>query len=284
VPATVALRVCTVVLLMAVLAASCGLTADPEAVAATDPVDAATSTPSSAVVPSISRPSVVTQPRLLFQHRFSPTIAPGNETYVTYLEQSFERFVAEAEVVFTGRVRDVDIGVARTARFESGAELVTLVYDGIVFDVEEVLLGEVPGDSRDTVVLSLPVVTDYVDPGRADEPVESIGFEILQNGVEAAQRGQEGPLYIIFAGPVDIRGVRHLWPIGPAGLGVIEDGVISRTNDFVVDRQFDGSPMTLEVFKQWLTEGEPRWDPSPEFYPPEDAPPGPIAVPGEDSG
>lgn len=123
---------------------------------------------------------------------------PDSNFHAYYIyHDDVQSLSSASDIVFTGRVTNYieSILTYLPPETESIGGHVD-VYDGIVFTVDELLSGELPGDTREVIVLVYAAVTD-----KQGTPVVRISespVEVIKAGIE--QRNlQDGPTYLVFA-------------------------------------------------------------------------------------
>lgn len=128
--------------------------------------------------------------------RFFDESLPLGQLEVSWpLFQDVPSLVKASDLVFTGRIigstqnvygDDPSLEVPDSSKFE---------YDGIVFEVEELLKGRPPNDSDQITVAHYAV---FRRDGREPQRLEVRPIQVVEPGLRAAELGVDGPIYLVF--------------------------------------------------------------------------------------
>lgn len=189
----------------------------------------------------------------------------------------FGELASSSQVVFTGRIvglkNSVLVKGPSDGMRQAGINMRT-IYDGIVFEVEEVVSGTLL-DSGDVAVLAQPVLLER--PGSDFMPLEVLHHEpidLMKSGILAVEQDRKSPLYVVFAQSITIDGNTMLGFNGPGAVAEIdqESGIIQETGvpPFIwlsPGANGTGAPFTVDSLRKWIKDGPPLVSVPEEYWP-----------------
>ncbi len=159
-------------------------------------------------------------------NRFYDPAASGDLLQVLLAEyDEFDDFAREVDLVFTGRIVDTKRDFAILGPSTDFPDGVQLTYDGIVFEIEDILSGE-ERDESGLVTIAHPVLQRViVDDEFQHWPISLEPIALVRDGVERSEFGEQSPLYLVFAEEQGFNdGPRELVFTGPGSVALIEEG------------------------------------------------------------
>lgn len=182
-----------------------------------------------------------------------------------------------AGTAFVGRIVGVERNVGEdrgNPEEEPAGEGPVTVFDGVRFEVIEVLAGDPELDEDGTIAVGHPAVFELVTGEQIPLTVPPI--EVMREDLEDPRGGDGGRTYIVFAFPGRYAdgtdayvffGPGSVAPLGPDGQSVIETGSSPFVN-LSGEVNGRGVDVTLDVIREWIRTGRPPKSAIPEEFRP----------------
>ncbi len=120
----------------------------------------------------------------------------GYDAYYIY-HQNLESLSQASDIIFIGRITNyLESALSVPQPETSSIGLQIDVYDGIVFTVDEVIVGELPANTQEITILTFAMITD--EQGAPMVRISDSPVEVIRSGIE--QRNlPDGPTYLVYA-------------------------------------------------------------------------------------
>ena len=120
----------------------------------------------------------------------------GYSAYYIY-HQDLESLSLASDIIFTGRITNYIESVLTVPDPDTASIGLQIdVYDGIVFTVDEVIVGELPANTQEITILTFAMITD--EQGAPMVRISDSPVEVIRSGIE--QRNlPDGPTYLVYA-------------------------------------------------------------------------------------
>ena len=120
----------------------------------------------------------------------------GYSAYYIY-HQDLESLSLASDIIFTGRITNYIESVLTVPDPDTASIGLQIdVYDGIVFTVDEVIVGELPANTQEITILTFAMITD--EQGAPMVRVSDSPVEVIRSGIE--QRNlPDGLTYLVYA-------------------------------------------------------------------------------------